>query len=131
MRIDIAIALSFAAVVLIASVTWEPEAPRLSDRSLFKNLSRGDVVFPHDRHYEWGIGCLSCHHSDARGDNVLTIEELKPESAAAHCSSCHISGRDMERAYHHLCITCHQDMSRNSISSGPVTCGRCHSGKRR
>ena len=103
----------------------------LSNRSVFKNLSRGDVPFPHDRHYEWGIGCLSCHHNYKNGTNVLGHEELKEGSPAVSCTSCHEAGRDLERAYHRLCITCHEKMSKGSISSGPVMCGLCHLNKER
>lgn len=131
MRNSIIAALIFITVVLVASVTGGGEVPHLSGRSVFKNLSRGDVMFPHERHYDWGIGCLSCHHRYEKGSNVLTIEELQQGTQAVSCASCHSSGRDIERAYHHLCITCHQDMKKNSISSGPVICGRCHSKKGR
>jgi len=116
-------------IMLIASVSGTVEILNISRQSVFAKLSRGNVIFPHERHYGWGIDCLRCHHRYEKGENVLAVEELIPGSAAVSCSSCHSSSRDLERAYHRMCITCHRDMNKNNIRSGPVMCGQCHAKK--
>jgi hypothetical protein len=102
---------------------------RISGMSAFKELSRGEVLFPHKRHYGYGIGCLQCHHRYEKGENVLSVNELKPGSPAVSCVTCHTTGRDLQRAYHRFCITCHNEFKNNKAGSGPVMCGLCHSKK--
>lgn len=126
MRNSIIITLIFITLMLAASSTGGGESPRLLNGSVFKGLSRGDVKFPHDRHYGWGIGCMSCHHRYERGMNVLVREDLVPGTRAVSCPACHVTGRDLERVYHRMCIGCHDEMKRKSINSGPVMCDRCH-----
>lgn len=129
MRNNIIATLFFAVLILITSMTDAEEMLRISNRSVFKKISRGDVMFPHDRHYSSGIECLRCHHRFEKGTNVLTIVELQPGTQAVSCVACHISGRNLERAYHRLCITCHHDIKKTNKVSGPVMCGLCHSRK--
>lgn len=120
------IALLFAVILLSAVITSGGDAPHLENRAVFAGLSRGDVPFPHDRHYAWGIGCLSCHHRYENSVNVLDIEELCRGGIDVSCKSCHGKGRELERVYHRMCVDCHDDFSRKGIESGPVMCGRCH-----
>ena len=120
------IALIFAVMALSAVMIAGGDAPHLKDRTLFTGLSRGDVLFPHDRHYAWGIGCLSCHHSYEDGVYVLEIGELYRGGIDVSCKSCHVTGRKLEKVYHRMCIECHEDFSRKGIESGPVMCGRSH-----
>ena len=119
-------ALIFAVIALSAVMTTVGDAPRLKDRTLFNGPARGDVLFPHDRHYAWGIGCLSCHHRYENGVNVLEIEELYRGGIDVSCASCHGTGRELERVYHRMCIDCHADFRSKGIKAGPVMCGRCH-----
>lgn len=98
----------------------------ISYPSVFAGLSRPAVVFPHERHYNWGLGCLDCHHRYENGLNVLTENELQPGTPAVSCASCHGTARDLERSYHVKCIGCHRDMKKRGSSTGPVMCGQCH-----
>lgn len=129
MRNNITAFIIFAAVILIASITGAEEALHLYNRSVFKIMSRGEVIFPHDRHYSSGIDCLLCHHRFEKGTNVLTLDELQPGTQAVSCAACHRSSRNLERAYHRLCITCHHDMKKSNKRTGPIMCGLCHGKK--
>lgn len=127
MKTRTAIVLTF--IIASFSATSADEVIRISNRSLFVKLSRGTVIFPHERHYSAGIDCLRCHHRYEKGVNVLTYEELLPGSKAVSCASCHSRKRNLERAYHNMCITCHRETEIKRNPSGPVMCGLCHSQK--
>lgn len=81
-------------------------------------MERPAVEFNHEVHataYE-AEGCDTCH---ARDDQ----QRLRPGLAAA----AGIDHRDgLITAYHDACITCHEQRSASSLSSGPVACGECH-----
>ena len=98
----------------------------ISHTAVFKTLSRPGVVFPHEGHYGWGIGCLDCHHRYDNGVNILNENDLQPGTPAVSCVSCHRSARELERSYHRMCIGCHTDMKKKGIVAGPVMCGQCH-----
>lgn len=117
------------ALVLVASAAFSGDVLRILNYPVFKKLTRPSVDFPHERHYDWGLGCLDCHHRYERGVNVLTENELQPGNTAVSCSSCHSTARDLERAYHRMCIRCHTDMKKRGTAHGPVMCGECHSKK--
>lgn len=126
MRNNIIATLIFAAFIPAASFTDAEEMLRISGKNIIKKKSRGDVMFPHERHYAGGLDCLVCHHRYEKGKNILTVDELLPGSQAVTCASCHKPGRDLEKAYHRMCITCHRNNIKNKIRSGPVMCGLCH-----
>jgi hypothetical protein len=81
-------------------------------------MERPAVEFNHEVHataYE-AEGCETCH---ARDDQ----QRLRTGLAAA----AGINDRDgLITAYHDTCISCHEQRSASSLSSGPVTCGECH-----
>jgi hypothetical protein len=133
-RFNISAAMISYAVFLSASVIGAEEYMRISNKSVFGTLTRGDVMFPHDRHFEKGIDCLRCHHRFEKRKNILTMDELPmdgllPGTSAVSCAACHKPGRELEKAYHRMCITCHVNMNKKAIRSGPVMCGLCHTKK--
>ncbi len=130
MRTSTVVAISIAVILAAGFFTGNRDLPRLSDRSEFRGLSRGDVYFPHERHHEWGVGCFHCHHRFVNGKNVTTYADLYPGSPVLSCSSCHGTGRGLERVHHRMCISCHRDLIEKNIKTGPVSCGRCHVKKR-
>lgn len=113
--------------LIVVLINCSDVEPHVYGRFKYCGLWRGDVNFPHDLHYAWGIGCLDCHHRFENGKNTLVYNDLLNGKYNAKCSSCHNSSRKLESAYHRMCITCHESMKKNRISSGPVSCGRCHS----
>ncbi len=122
--------LLLAAVLMVAGALYGTEKLlELSGSPVFKKHSRAVVIFPHERHYAWGIGCFSCHHRYKNKENIIRVDELKVGSSGVSCASCHTGERELERAYHHLCMGCHEKMAETSISTGPVMCAGCHSGK--
>ena len=131
MRSSIIVVLIFCALILAAAFTGSRELPALSERKVFTGLSRGDVIFPHEQHHEWGVSCFHCHHRSHSGRDAVTYEDLVPGSPAVSCIECHGKGRELERVHHKMCITCHEDLISRGVKTGPVTCGRCHVKKRR
>lgn len=126
MRNSVIAVLIFCALILAAAFTGSRELPGLSERKAFRNLSRGDVAFPHEQHHEWGVSCFHCHHRSHSGGDIVTYEELVPGSPAVLCTGCHGKGRELERMHHRMCIRCHEDLISKGVKTGPVTCGRCH-----
>lgn len=126
MRNSIIVLFLFTALLLAAAFTGDKELPPLSGRKIFPGLSRGDVIFPHEQHHEWGVSCFHCHHRSRKGGDVVAYEELVPGSPAVSCIDCHGKGRELERMHHRMCIGCHEDLRTKSVKTGPVTCGRCH-----
>lgn len=131
MRNSIIVLLAFTLIILAAAFTGNGELPSLSGRKVFAGLSRGDVIFPHEQHHEWGVSCFHCHHRSHRGGDVVTYEELVKGSPAVSCTDCHGKGRELERMHHRMCIRCHKDLIEKGVKTGPVTCGRCHTKKGR
>ena len=117
-------------LVLAVSAGASGNVLRITNIPVFKKLSRPVVEFPHERHYEWGFGCLDCHHNYDGGINILNEYDLKPGTPSVSCSSCHSTPRDLERSYHRKCLGCHRDMKKRGSSYGPLMCGKCHSKKR-
>ncbi|HRX48450.1 MAG TPA: cytochrome c3 family protein [Spirochaetota bacterium] len=126
MRNSIIVLFLFTALLLAAAFTGDKELPPLSGRKIFPGLSRGDVIFPHEQHHEWGVSCFHCHHRSRKGGDVVAYEELVSGSPAVSCIDCHGKGRELERMHHRMCIGCHEDLITKSVKTGPVTCGRCH-----
>ena len=126
MRNSIIVLFLFTALLLAAAFTGDKELPPLSGRKIFPGLSRGDVIFPHEQHHEWGVSCFHCHHRSRKGGDVVAYEELVSGSPAVSCIDCHGKGRELERMHHRMCIGCHEDLRTKSVKTGPVTCGRCH-----
>jgi len=118
-----------AAIITGTLIVTGGKKPGVSDAYIYTNLSRGNVKFPHEQHYRWGIGCLSCHHRYKSGINILDINELKPGTTGLACAICHEPGMELESAYHRMCIDCHEKMLKESSSTGPVMCGHCHTAK--
>lgn len=116
------------AVVVIPAVSYTEGDGflHLSGRGIFTIKSRNDVIFPHEKHYISGLDCLRCHHKFVKGSNILTTDELLPDSDAVSCASCHNTPRDLVKAYHGMCIACHRNMSKSGLHSGPVMCDLCH-----
>ncbi len=97
------------------------------DNPLFKSRSRSPVKFNHFRHMSIdGAACTDCHHRYEKGRNILDIAELTNENRSVYCSSCHSKASDLEKAYHRLCIKCHESAVKNKKTAGPRLCGECH-----
>ena len=77
-----------------------------------------------------GVSCLTCHHVFVQGKNVLDPKDIKAGDPALSCASCHTTGRDLEKSFHLLCITCHDAAKRQGKVTGPRECGVCHGGGR-
>jgi len=126
-----AVLLIIAAMAAAVFLSGNKELPPLSDMTVFRNLSRGDVIFPHEQHHRWGISCFHCHHRSVKGGDLISYEELVPGAPAVSCIACHGTGRELERMHHRMCIDCHRDLAGKNVKAGPVTCGRCHKKKGR
>jgi hypothetical protein len=80
-------------------------------------LERPAVEFNHAAHVDGLMieGCAACH----------TVNEDGFDPALAAVAG--IEGRErLTDAYHDACTGCHQRMSGEGRTSGPVTCGECH-----
>ena len=60
MRNSIIVLLVFTLIILAAAFTGNRELPSLSEKKVFAGLSRGDVIFPHEQHHEWGGSLKEC-----------------------------------------------------------------------
>lgn len=97
------------------------------DDPVFSSRSRPPVRFGHVRHMSLAqVSCTDCHHRFENGRNVLDPAELTDENKSIYCRYCHSKPSELQRAYHRLCIRCHQSMVKINRSAGPRLCGECH-----
>jgi len=87
--------------------------------SVYGNLTRPAVLFPHDKHtkalVELGKDCSSCHlrkENDKFSIKFMRIAENNEQSVM-----------DL---YHDNCLACHEEIKSIDKPSGPVICGECH-----
>jgi hypothetical protein len=117
----------------------QPEDILLDNHSVFTTRERPSVAFPHMEHINNGIECKTCHHRFQGGKNILDETELQEGAEGIKCSSCHkekpgfrfapdldSTKRNLQQAFHRLCIGCHRQVSQAGKKAGPVTCGACH-----
>ena len=120
-----ALLLVFSVVPMVAGA--QDAAFTIADGKTFPHPDRPGVYFTHKYHQALGGGnCLLCHHKMVNGKNVLDVKDLVPGNPAIACSSCHTKPRDLEAAYHRLCITCHVATARQGKGTPPRACGECH-----
>jgi hypothetical protein len=118
--------------VLMPAVCADPPAVmEIATPGVFVSPARTPVRFTHADHQALdGVSCTTCHHVYKDGKNVLDPSTLTPGDPSLQCASCHAKPRDLENAYHELCITCHDAEKRKGGVSGPRTCGECHAWNR-
>jgi len=87
--------------------------------SAFGHLDRAPVSFPHDLHTValtvMNKSCETCHIRMDTGKYYQKFLRLTDDNKD-----------DVMQLYHDNCIGCHQELAREGIESGPVTCGECH-----
>ena len=124
-----AVAIFLGSIFLADSLAQEDEY-LLAHESIFGELRRSPVTFPHERHIDAleNEGCGACHHSeDAESGRVVYVE-----GEELGCWECHGREKDngipaLQGAYHGNCTACHRKLiKQNSVDSGPTTCGGCH-----
>ncbi len=81
------------------------------------------VEFNHEIHTA-KIDCLQCHH-----DYDAYYNNRGGEGQA--CGNCHggegsIAPLALKEAFHAQCKACHNFMSSQGKTAGPITCGGCH-----
>ena len=100
----------------------------LDHSEVFIKRERPPVAFPHNRHMEGEFPCKDCHHQYENGRNVLDESTLQEGNKGIKCSECH-GGRgriDLQRAFHHQCLSCHKKNEKERKKTGPRFCGECH-----
>lgn len=108
-----------------------PALITISDPKVFGSASRAPVRFTHKDHMSIdGVSCLTCHHVFKDGKNILDPRTIKEGDPSLQCAACHVKPRDLEAAFHQLCITCHDTAKRQGKVTGPRTCGECHAWSR-
>ena len=123
--------LLFIAVILVFPVSDLPAQPDhilLNHPEVFKKRERPPVGFPHDRHMGGDLSCMDCHHKVENGKNVLDESTLQAGNKGIRCSACHDTkqGIDLQRAFHHQCLSCHKRREGEKKTTGPRFCGGCH-----
>ena len=121
----------WAAAVLLAFcaplIAEPPDIIMLSKPNVFGSLSREPVRFTHGRHLDTkDVDCLTCHHDFKDGKNILDLATLWDNDAAIRCETCHEKPASLQKAFHYLCITCHDTEKKQGRQTGPRTCGECH-----
>lgn len=111
--------------MLLSVALFAGEFITIKNIAVFGTPTRGEVRFPHEKHFET-IDCTRCHHRYENGKNVLSADELMPGSAGTACASCHKGSGVLQGAYHRMCLKCHSEKSMKRERSGPVMCGMCH-----
>lgn len=88
---------------------------------LFEPLKRAPVMFWHDKHTAAlkAEGCEACHPAK---NNLVEFSFPKARNES--------SRKALMASYHDACITCHTQRADARKSTGPVTCGECHDGKK-
>jgi hypothetical protein len=100
-----------------ASRTLAPATITMQFPAALGGMERPAVELNHAAHTDAlaDEGCKRCHTIDDKG--------LTPGLT----STAGLSDRDsLIDAFHGTCVGCHQERSRQQLSSGPVTCGECH-----
>lgn len=100
------------------------------DDDPFENRQRPPSDFLaefHDPHME-SQDCKACHHRYEDNENVLEESELEEGNPDIRCASCHndSSKTDLQKAFHHQCMGCHDKLSQKGQKTGPSLCGECH-----
>ncbi len=133
----------------IATFLWavnldaQPDDISLDDKVVFTSRSRPAVEFPHIQHIDAEIECSDCHHRFKNGENVVDEGELEEDAEGIKCSSCHKNEagfrfrpdldptkRNLQQAYHRMCMSCHRQLKKENKKAGSFTCGGCHPKKK-
>jgi hypothetical protein len=108
-------AAALAAALFCATLAAEPDTMTITSVSRFGRLRRSGVLFPHGLHTNIPRqGCAACHHhgSDARG--------------FPGCGTCHPGRAAITKAFHRMCIGCHDGAALQGKPAVPRTCAECH-----
>ena len=80
----------------------------INNIDIFKGKSRQPVTFTHMNHMTIeNVACTACHHRFENGKNILNPDELTEKNEFISCNNCHTGKTNLEKAYHQLCIGCH------------------------
>lgn len=122
------VALSVVAFLAISmSYVAFAVAPKEAFTINYLKKDKTEVHFPHKKHSDGGIECMTCHHMSASND-----AEHQP------CSACHkateatkVGDKEAPAAlhnekgtkniFHDRCIACHKEKEK-----GPTKCKECH-----
>ena len=131
--------LGIGTLLWVVNLSAQPDDIVLDDQSVFASRSRPAVPFPHIQHIDAEIECNSCHHRFKGGENIVDEGELEEDAEGIKCSSCHksepgfrfqpdldASKRNLQQAYHRMCMGCHRQLKKEKKKAGSVTCGGCH-----
>jgi hypothetical protein len=103
------------AALVCVSAAGQPGAMTITSASRFGRLRRGGVLFPHGLHEAIpSAGCAACHH---HGSN---------ERGFPGCGTCHAGKAPLTKAFHRMCIGCHDAAARQGAPAVPRTCAECH-----
>lgn len=102
-----------------------PEGMKVKDKGDKPGTLQKAVPFAHSKHAT--VECKDCHHT------------MEADGAIKKCTSsgCHDSleartkdnAKDVklvENAYHTQCLDCHKKLKKESKTTGPTACGKCH-----
>jgi c(7)-type cytochrome triheme protein len=135
--------LGIGSLLWVVNLGAQPDDILLDDQSVFASRSRPAVAFPHLQHIDAEIECNSCHHRFKGGENIVDEAELEEDAEGIKCGACHQdkSGfqfkpdldptkRNLQQAYHRMCMGCHRQLKKEKQKAGSVTCGGCHPKKK-
>ncbi len=92
------------------------------DAKAFATPERPSVSFPHGAHAA-AFDCTACHHKYEKSANFWSPGD---ETSCAACHRADDTGKlGLRRAWHALCLGCHQEKGVTSPNA-PVMCGQCH-----
>ena len=137
--------LGWMVILGVGSLLWgvnigaQPDDILLDDQSVFASRSRPAVAFPHIQHIDAEIECNSCHHRFKGGENIVDEAELEEDAEGIKCAACHKdktgfqfkpdldpTERNLQQAYHRMCMGCHRQLEKEKKKTGSVTCAGCH-----
>ena len=84
-----------------------------ADKMVLDGGSRGNVPFPHLQHVETINDCNTCH-------------DLFPETAGIIVQMIAQDRLKPKKVMNSLCVACHREKKTAGLTTGPVTCSKCH-----
>jgi|WetSurMetagenome_2_1015567.scaffolds.fasta_scaffold19420_3 hypothetical protein len=119
----------FIVGVLSAAGVTTPPTEITIDNQVYKNKTKGTVLFHHLKHTsDYKVACADCHHVYKDGKNVWKAgDEVKK------CSECHnpekADGKmvTLQNAFHNNCKDCHKKSGKDTAPS--TKCNGCHAAK--
>ena len=106
----------FSMLVLMVCLSMPPALAGTDRGAGQMNLSggsRGEVLFPHDRHQTALGDCNICHH-------------LFPQTTGAIATLQAQGQLQPKQVMNKMCINCHRAEKTAGRPTGPTTCNQCH-----